>query len=287
MTVALAGLIAVVAVMVLLHAVFIAPRDLRLTVIDASIAGLPRQFNGYTIAVIADLHHWGTGTGYLHQVVNMSNGARPDLVALLGDYGISFEHNQTLSAQVYRRAFPSLLTALRELRAPDGCVAVLGNHDHYYDGRQVASWLRSISARVLINDHIVIERAGARLVIAGVGDAYEDRVDAFGGAGKQPSGTPIVVLSHNPDGIEFLDIRAGIGLVISGHTHGGQIIIPGYGAVATHTRICGRKRASGWIPNPKVPLYVSRGVGVQTPIRFRCPPELLVVRLRVPDQQPA
>ncbi len=285
MTVALIGIAAFVIIAVL-HAMLIAPRNLQLTTIDAPVAGLSRAFDGYTIAVIADLHHWGTNTEYLQRVVRTSNEAKPDLVALLGDYGISFEHNQSLSARAYQRAFPSLLGALRELRAPDGCVAILGNHDHYFDGRQVGEWLQPI-ARVLVNDHIVLQRNGARLVIAGVDDAYESYVDPLGGAGRQPSGTPIVVLSHNPDGVEHLDARAGIGLVVSGHTHGGQITIPGYGALTTHARICGRKTASGWIPNPKVPLYVSRGVGVQTPIRFRCPPELVIVRLRMADQQPA
>lgn len=285
MTVALIGLAAVILVTAL-HAVFIAPRDLRLTVIDAPIAGLSGQFDGYTIAVIADLHHWGTNTKYLQRVVRMSNDAKPDLIALLGDYGISFEYNRSLSARAYRHAFPSLLGALRELRAPDGCVAILGNHDHYYDGRQVSEWLQSIG-RVLVNDHIVLQRDHARLIIAGVGDAYEDRVDPLGGAGRQPSGTPIVVLSHNPDGVEKLDATAGISLVLSGHTHGGQIVVPGYGALATHARICGRKTASGWIPNAKVSLHVSRGVGVQTPVRFCCPPELVIVRLRIADQQPA
>jgi len=281
--IALAAIVGVVA----LHAVFIAPRDLRLTIIDAPVAGLPIPFEGYTIVVIADLHHWGTGTKYLQRVVRMSNDAKPDLIALLGDYGISFEHNQPLSARAYRHAMPSLLSALRELRAPDGCVAVLGNHDHYFDGRQVGDWLQSIGARVLINDHVVLRRGEARLVVAGVGDAYEDHVDESGGAGEQPSGTAILVLSHNPDGVERLDPRAGIGLVLSGHTHGGQVVIPGIGALTTHTRICGRKTASGWVPNEKVPLYVTRGAGAQTPVRFRCPPELLVVRLRSIDQQPA
>ena len=285
MTILLIGLAALILVTAL-HAVFVAPRDLRVSVIDAPISELPRQFDGYTIAVIADLHHWGTNTQYLRRVIRLSNAATPDLVALLGDYGISFEHNQLLSARAYRHAFPSLLGALREIRAPDGCVAILGNHDYYFDGRQVGEWLQPI-ARVLVNDHIILQRDDARLIIGGVGDTYEDRVDPLGGAGRQPSGTPVIVLSHNPDAVEQLDAQASIELVLSGHTHGGQVVIPGYGAVTTHARICGRKTASGWIPNARLPLYVSRGVGVQTPIRFRCPPELVIVRLRIADQQPA
>lgn len=287
MTVILFGIAAVVTVMIL-QAMLIAPRDLRRTVVDVPLRGLALPFDGYTLAVLADVHHWSPGARYLARIVRMSNDANPDLVVLLGDYGISFEHNKRLSAIAYRSAIPALTRAFRELRARDGCVAVLGNHDHYYDWQRVAGWLRSLNIRVLINDYLTLRRDGASLVIGGVGDAIEDRVDALGGVGEQAPGTAIVVLCHNPDGVRSLEPGAGIGLVLSGHTHGGQVIIPGYGALTTHTRICTRRTASGWIPNDRAPLYVSRGIGVQFPIRFRCPPELLIVRLRVvPDQQPA
>lgn len=287
MTVIFFGIAAVVTVMIL-QAMLIAPRDLRKTVVDVPLRGLALPFDGYTLAVLADVHHWGPGSWYLGRIVRMSNDANPDLVVLLGDYGISFEHNKRLSAIAYRSAIPALTRAFRELRARDGCVAVLGNHDHYYDWQRVAGWLRSLNIRVLINDHLTLRRDGASLVIGGVGDAIEDRVDALGGVGEQAPGAAIVVLCHNPDGVRSLEPGAGIGLVLSGHTHGGQVIVPGYGALTTHTRICTRRTASGWIPNDRAPLYVSRGVGVQLPIRFRCPPELLIVRLRVvPDQQPA
>ena len=287
MTVILFGIAAVVTVMIL-QAMLIAPRDLRKTVVDVPLRGLALPFDGYTLAVLADIHHWGPGARYLGRIVRMSNDANPDLVVLLGDYGISFEHNKRLSAIAYRSAIPALTRAFRELRARDGCVAVLGNHDHYYDWQRVAGWLRSLNIRVLINDHLTLRRDGASLVIGGVGDAIEDRVDALGGVGEQAPGAAIVVLCHNPDGVRSLEPGAGIGLVLSGHTHGGQVVLPGYGALTTHTRICTRRAASGWIPNDRAPLYVSRGIGVQLPIRFRCPPELLIVRLRVvPDQQPA
>lgn len=285
--------IAAIAVVVLLsaiglHAMLIAPRALRQTVIEFPLPGLSSSFDGYTLAVIADIHHWGAGIGSLRRIVNMANEASADLIVLLGDYGISFEHRQRLSASTYETALPALTDALRRLRARDGCIAVLGNHDHYYDGNRIASWLRSLGVRVLINEHHTVHRDGAVLVIGGVGDAYEDRVDSRGGTGTQPSGTPIVVLSHNPDAVRQLDRDAGIGLILAGHTHGGQIVLPGYGALTTHTQICGRTTASGWIPNEVAALYVTRGVGAQVPVRFRCPPELLIVRLRASiAQQPA
>jgi predicted MPP superfamily phosphohydrolase len=280
--------IVTIAVALILHATLIAPRRLQRTILDFPLPRLGREFDGYTLAVLADIHHWAPGTSYLRRMVRMSNDARPDLVVLLGDYGISFEHSRTLSEITYRSAFPDLTRALRELRAPDGCVAVLGNHDHYYDAPHVTEWLHSLGIPVLRNDHVALRRGDAILVIGGVGDALEDRVDASGGVGRQLPHAALVVLSHNPDGVQALDPEARIGLVLAGHTHGGQIVIPGFGALVTHSRTCRRRSASGWVPNVRVPLYVSRGIGVQVPIRFRCPPELLIVRLRVPpDQQPA
>jgi predicted MPP superfamily phosphohydrolase len=278
---ALAGL-TIIAGIVVLHSILIAPRQLQTVNVDVELPNLAVAFDGYTIAVIADIHHWAPGTRTLRRLVTMTNDANPDLIVLLGDYGISFEHRPTWSAIAYRRALPALGDAIRGLTARDGCVAVLGNHDHYYDADHVADWLRRLGVRVLINDHTVLRRDGATLVIGGVGDAYEDRVDPGGGAGLQRPGTPIIVLSHNPDGVPMLRTDAGIGLVLAGHTHGGQIIVPGYGALTTHTRICGHTTPSGWIPNDVAPLYVTRGIGVQVPIRFRCPPELTIVRLRTP-----
>ncbi len=287
MTVVLLGAL-VLAAIVALHAVLVAPSRLRTTMIDVPLIGLSRALDGYRIVVLADLHHWEPGGAkYLRRIVATANAAGPDLIALLGDYGVSFEYNRRLSILAYRRTLPVLGAQLRHLQAPDGIVAVLGNHDHYYDRNRVADWLRGLSARVLINEHVVIQRGGGTLVLGGVGDALEDEVDPRGGVGDRPPGSAVVVLSHNPDGILSMSRDAGIGLVLSGHMHGGQVVIPGYGAPITFTRICGRRTASGWVPNDVAPLYVTTGAGSQYPVRFRCPPEVLVVRLRaVEPQQP-
>jgi predicted MPP superfamily phosphohydrolase len=279
----------IIAAVVALHAVLIAPSQLRTTMVDVPLVGLPRAFDGYRIVVLSDLHHWEPGgRKHLRRIVATANAARPDLIALLGDYGVSFEYNRRMSVFAYRRALPALGEQLRELRAPDGLVAVLGNHDHYYDKNRVADWLRGLTARVLINDQMVIRRGGETLIVAGVDDALEGEVDPGGGVRDREAGSTVVVLSHNPDGVLSMNRGAGIGLVLSGHTHGGQVVIPGYGAPITVTRICGRRTASGWIPNDIAPLYVTTGAGSQYPIRFRCPPEVLVVQLRVPPgQQPA
>jgi predicted MPP superfamily phosphohydrolase len=209
--------------------------------------------------------------------VALANEATPDLVVLLGDYGISFRTQRALSRTLYARALPAVREVLAGLRARDGVVAVLGNHDYYADAGYVRAWLASLGARVLVNEHAAIERDGARLVIAGLDDVTEGAPEPL--AGCHPEARPHLVLSHNPDGVRVLSPHLGEPLVLAGHTHGGQVVLPLYGAPLTMSRVCGRTTASGWIPNPWFPLYVVRGIGVQIPIRFLCPPELLVVRL--------
>ena len=283
------GAVVLIGLVIAAHAVLIAPSSLRTTTIEASIPGLAPDFEGYTLAVLADIHHRrGSESRHLQRMVELTNAAGADLIVLLGDYGASFHYNRPLSAALYEWSLPSLGFALRRLISRDGTVAVLGNHDHYHDAGRVTDWLGSIGATVLVNSHVTIRRGEHELAIGGVGDALEGHVDPMGGAAPRRPGTPLVVLSHNPDGVLSLAPDSGAALVLSGHTHGGQIVLPLYGAPLTFTRICGRRTASGWVPNPAAPLYVSRGVGAQWPIRFRCPPEVLVVRLRVaPDQQPA
>lgn len=264
-----------------LHSTVLAPRDLRLTDVELPIRDLPDAFDGYRIAVLADLHHGpATSTEVVRRAVAMANEADPDLIVLLGDYGTSFEHAPALTARLYERSLRAMADALAELRAPDGVIAVLGNHDHWYDAERTHAWLESVGATVLANEHVLIERGGATLVVGGVDDAIEGIVDPDGGCAGAPADAPTIVLSHNPDGVMRLTGDRRIDLVLAGHTHGGQIVLPKYGALATMSTLCTRRTASGWVPNTRAPLYVSRGVGGQIPIRFNCPPELPVVRLR-------
>src|SRR5690606_30498372 len=126
---------------------------------------------------------------------------RPDLIALLGDYGVSFALSRRVSRMLYPREMRALTPVLRKLRAPDGVVALIGNHDYYYDGPAVADWLRAIGIPVLMNEHVVIARGAARLTIGGVDDALEGTADieaAF--AGSSPE-VPRILLSHNPDAV--------------------------------------------------------------------------------------
>ena len=280
--VALALLAALVAVV--LYASLVAPYALRLTRVDVPVAGLPPEFDGYTIAVLSDLHCGPAAPArYVARAIALARDAGPDLVALVGDYAVSTRRTPRLNARFYRRAMRALDAPFRSLAAPDGTLAVLGNHDHYHDAGEVARWLTSLGVRVLVNESVTVRRGGATLVVGGVDDYREGRVDPAGGCAGAPADAPTVVLAHNPDSVLALTARRRVDLVLSGHTHGGQVVLPVVGALSTHARICTRHAASGWVPNDRAPLYVSRGVGVQHPPRVGCPPEVLAVTLRRQD----
>ena len=259
----------------------------RTTTIELVVADLASAFDGYTIAVLADLHQPPDGdVQWLQHAVDTANEANPDLVVLLGDYAYSFERAQALSRRWYLNALGSMTPELRRLRANDGLVAVLGNHDYYADAILVRDWLRGLGAEVLVNQWRCVSRLGRSLRILGLDDpdGGSIAVPVHSRTADQP---PTVVLSHNPDGVLMLDERIRVDVVVAGHTHGGQIVLPLYGAPLTMARVCKRRSASGWVPNGRAPLYVTRGLGEQLPLplRFNCPPELLLLRVRT-GQQP-
>ena len=111
-------------------------------------------------------------------------------------------------------------------------------------------------------------------------DWFEGDVDPYGGCRALPADAPTVVLSHVPDGVLELDPSRRVDLVLSGHTHGGQFVVPGWGAPVTFSKVATRRCPAGWVPNDRAPLYVSRGVGVQMPGRINAPPEVSIVELR-------
>ena len=265
----------------LAYVTLVTPVALRRTRIDAPIAQLSPALEGYTIAVLSDLHYGGTiaPARLLAHAALLANDSSPDLIVLLGDYALSHSHFHTMSRWLYEWALPRMTATLRTLRARDGVIAILGNHDYDHDATKVVAWLRSSGARVLVNECVVIERGDARLGIGGVDDWTHGRIDPAGGCASLAPDIPRVVLSHNPDGVLELARNARADLVIAGHTHGGQIVLPGFGAPARHCTVCDAHSASGWVARSPVPLYVTTGVGVVLPLRVNCPAEVLVIRL--------
>ena len=269
---------------------FSGPRPAAATsTIHLAVNDLGPELDGYTILALSDLHHSpGRDLAWLRHAVDTAMAASPDMIALLGDYGESFRRMPVESQRWYRDIMREMTPELTRLRARDGVVAVLGNHDYYAGATAVTEWLTSMGIDVLVNRARHVLRSGSVLRVAGLDDVREGRVDTRAGCDVAEP-VPTIVLSHNPDGVLRLDPRLRVDAVLAGHTHGGQIVFPGVGALVRMARVCGPRSASGWVKNPRVRLYVTRGLGEQLPLplRLNAPRELLVLRLRTAIQHPA
>jgi hypothetical protein len=225
------------------------------------VAGLPEAFDGLRIALITDIHHSAfVPTADVMRAVALANAQRPDLVVLGGDY-------VTLSDRAYMEPVAELLGPLS---APLGVYAIIGNHD---DERVMPAALKRYGIAVLKDQRTTITRRGEGLEIAGVRfwtDTLRTVAPVVGGAKG-----PVLLLAHDPRRLlEAADL--GVPAVLSGHTHGGQIVIPGLGALAA------RKYPVAWGNGSRknTQIFVSRGVGtVYVPIRLNCPPEVAMVTL--------
>jgi predicted MPP superfamily phosphohydrolase len=235
----------------------------------------PRRLDGLRVALVADLHAGGPHARErdVERVVARVNAARPDLVALLGDY----VDPTVLGA---RRIPPEEVAArLGALHAPLGVAAVLGNHDWYHEGPAVPRALRRAGLTVLEDDAVPAERdREAGLWVAGAADLRFRRPDLDAALEKVPPAAPVILLAHDPD--LFPHVPERVALTVAGHTHGGQLDVPGLRRLGIPSRY-GTRYAGGHVVEGRRHLYVSRGIGESgLPARLRTPPEIVVLRLR-------
>src|SRR5262245_59334541 len=233
-----------------------------------ALPNLPRPFHGTTVALLADIHHGPfVPLAYIRHVVALTNALRPDIVALAGDY---VDRSDAYVA-------PGI-SELGRLRAPMGRFAVRGNHDNWHSEPVSTAALADAKLPDLNNTGVWLERRGARLRICGVGDLWTDHQNLHAALGDATRDDAVLLLSHNPDFVETLrDPR--VGLVLSGHTHGGQVVVPGFGAPIVPSRY-GQKYLYGLVQGPSAQVFVTRGVGTVTPpVRFQCRPEVVLITL--------
>jgi predicted MPP superfamily phosphohydrolase len=243
--------------------------QLSLTEGDVEVAGLPLPFDGLRVLVVTDPHAGPfVSVRDLGEAFERLMQLAPDLVLVVGDLITARTVELTGFVDAYRR-----------LSAPHGVFAVLGNHD-YYSGepRRVAAGIEALGFRLLHNDSFALERGGATLSLAGVDDLLMGRPDLDAAlAGTRP---PVVLLSHNPD-LFFDAARRGVALTLSGHTHAGQIRVPGLPVIVRQSRF---RLDEGRFRHRDSELIVSRGLGtVGLPLRLACPPEALLLTLRAAD----
>jgi len=232
--------------------------------------GLPPAFHGFTIAQVTDIHlGLLVSAAFVEGVVQTTNALAPDLIACTGDY----VHQRNTRKEI-DRVWP-ILTGLK---ARHGVFSVLGNHDHWADSERSLYWLER-SGQNLRHRHRTIERDGTRLIFAGAGDFWEDQLGidaAFAGSESDP-GACRILLSHNPDSLDT-PFTTQVSLVLSGHTHGGQVVIPGFGPPVLP--VSNKRYSSGLIVTDRSQVFISRGIGwAIIPVRFNCYPEIAVLKL--------
>ena len=247
--------------------------------IEMALPRLPEGFDGFSIAQLSDFHYDELFSERpIRRAVAIVNELRADLAVLTGDFVtasllINELHNEKQSAKV---AVPCA-QALAGIQTRLGKIAVLGNHDVGTDPVFIIDALRSHGISVLRNASQVIEQNGARLWFAGL-DSIDRRPNMDVALRGIPSGEAVVLMIHEPD---FADraTKYPVDLQLSGHSHGGQIWIPGMGAPWLPWGA--RKYPRGRYQVGRLPLYTNMGLGtIRLPVRVNCPPEVTLITLR-------
>lgn len=262
------------------YAFGIEPR--RLVVERVSIASPGWHGAPLRIVALGDIHVAGPhmSPARARDVVAEVDALAPDLVVLLGDY-VHGHERLAASDEGRRRAVTEGITALGGLRAPLGVVAVLGNHDVWYDREHVERALRDASITVLVNAHTVIDRGGAPLVIAGLDDATTGSPDYALALRGAPEAADVIVLTHSPD--PFATSPPGVALTLAAHTHCGQVYVPFVGRAVVPSAF-GQRFACGLVRERDQALYVTAGLGTSIlPVRFLTPPEISLLTLTAAD----
>lgn len=225
------------------------------------------------LAVLADLHARPGDGAYLDEIVRRTLAAKPDAVLLLGDYLNGHEAEHGMSPEELERH----LRPLVEVGLP--LFAVLGNHDYYHGSETVRRMLTNLGAQMVddgAGEPLRLEKCGAAVDIGGVRCLCYYNTP---GPVAQPRGNiPLILLSHSPVGAEYA--APGTFVVISGHTHGGQVCWPWGTPLAMVDKKVPRRYASGMVDIAGQRTYVTRGLGTSLlPIRLFCRPELTILTL--------
>lgn len=282
----------------------------RISHLTLSISGLPKQFDGYRLVQLTDLHFGpATSAAHIERAVEITNSLKPQTVLLTGDYvqfsatGLGHKIAKRFNPKAfrwidYRREVRELAHRLGKLLAPlspaDGIFGVFGNHDHLEGLGSIIRQLPS-SIQWLNNANVAIQKGGSKIILAGIDDLHRGKPNLFRAldfalldaservaTGISAEGAVLkLLLSHNPDLTIALNsnLIQHVDLMLCGHTHGGQIRLPLFGAPVTRTKQ--KNHVSGLSYFKETAIYVSNGVGYgAVPIRFLCPPEIVCITLQ-------
>jgi len=227
---------------------------------------LPKSLNGFRIVHLSDIHHSPfTSLEHITRAVEIANSLKPDMFVLTGDF-VSHESDY----------IAPMAKVMGTLKSEFGTFACLGNHDHWTDADLVTNSLRGENITVLINEGFRFAARGASFWLCGVDDYMVGRTDLRSALRGSFPDEMKILLAHNPK-ILYRAARASVDLMLSGHTHGGQVKIRN-----EEKRILPRRKfASGLYRRKDTQVYITRGIGtVVLPVRFGCPPEVSLIELK-------
>ena len=252
------------------------------------IPGLKPSLEGYTILHVSDIH-FNRSVAMNATLRKQLHSGEQDLVLITGDF---VTHDRETS---------SLIEFLKGSTAKDGIYGILGNHDYSYrtfgqhflhkianrqyrpnDWKRMVALLSEIGIRVLVNESLVlVTRGGGQIYLEGTDDpvlgtpVIADQNSEFANSDLK------ILMSHSPDILYSDQIKKKeFDLVLSGHTHGGQVRIPGIGPLVTGTERASRQESYGMFAKGKMRVNVSAGIGYSNlPIRVNCPPEVILIEL--------
>ncbi|MEA2165707.1 MAG: uncharacterized protein QOK37_3834 [Thermoanaerobaculia bacterium] len=242
--------------------------DIEVTRSEIIIDDLPPTFDGYRIAFLTDTHVASfMRRRFYREVVRQVQRFDPDLLLFGGDF-VSFTRHIKLLPEVL----------LDGLSARDGMFAILGNHDYWAGASEITSILRAHGVRFLTNESVMLAKGNERLALAGIDEVYRGAPDVERAFAGLDTNKPCIAISHHPDIVDLIHGHR-IDLLLCGHTHGGQIRFPFFGAVVVPSRH-EWTFAAGFHRIGRVLLYVSRGIGAIPPLRILCRPEVATFVLR-------
>lgn len=245
-----------------IYSLFIEPNKLDIT----NYTIQDKELSGIKIVFASDFHINPKQQKRLEKVVELINEQNADLVLSAGDFVYGHTENSTMHPQ-------KIADGLSKVKSKYGYYTTLGNHDGWYSNDLIQKALENNGIKVLNNENIKLKINNKELYIAGIEDLMTGRPDIE--KALENTCSPTILLTHTPD--MFTDVPNDVNLTLAGHTHGGQVRVPFFGALFTASRY-GNRYAIGLIEENGKKLITTRGIGVSLlPIRFNCPPEIVVI----------
>lgn len=234
----------------------------------------PAACTDYHVAVVTDIHAGAPyiGLDKINRIVAMIQKQKPDLILLPGDFVIQ----EVLGG---RFIAPETLAAhLKPLLRDTKVYAVMGNHDAWLDSTRVQKAFENVGIPVLEDRVVDINKGSCQFSLVGLSDYTEGRLEYTQAFARVPKDSPVLAFTHNPD--VFPTLKNPFALMIAGHTHGGQVLLPFLGRAVVPSQY-GQRYAIGHIEENDRHLFVSPGIGTSIlPVRFGVPPEISYLRLQ-------